>query len=60
MIIQKIVNGNLDNESISISMTEDMTEYFRNYRVKNKDKLASYMSNYMKVYYGDRKDKFNE
>ena len=40
--------------------TEDMTEYFRNCRVKNKDKLAPYMSNYMKVYYGDRKDKFYE
>ena len=38
--------------------TEDMTEYFRNYRAKNKDKLASYMSNYMKVYYGDRKTSF--
>ena len=40
--------------------TEDMTEYFRNYREKNKDKLASYMSNYMKNYYDDRKDQFYE
>ena len=40
--------------------TEDMTEYFRNYRVKNTDKLASYMSNSMKVYYGNRKVKFYE
>ena len=38
--------------------TKDMNEYFRNYREKNKDELASYMSNYMKGYYDDIKDKF--
>ena len=31
---------------------------YRNHREKNKDKLASYMTNYMKGYYDDRKTSF--
>ena len=33
---------------------------YRNHREKNKDKLASYMTNYMEGCYDDRKDKFYE
>ena len=45
---------------VPIKKTEDMKEYMRQYRIKNKDKLKEYSCDYMSDYYASNKDRFYE
>ena len=50
----------MDMPLVPIKKTEDMKEYMRQYRIKNKEKLKEYSCDYMSDYYATNKDRFYE
>ena len=40
--------------------TEDMKQYMKDYRIKNRDKLKEYSCDYMSDYYASNKERFYE